>query len=282
MRSRPRRFSFAPSPASSALAPFVLVTAAACGGARPDPARAPAAAPTDATAEPEASAAKPAEPPAASAPAAPPPTPEAIFARLSSDFQQCYVAGKKATPTMGNGKITLHAAVDGQGVTRCVVPSEDTGLTQEVEDCMSDRLAKETYAGTSAFSVEVPLGVKGGKVGLRNDANDGPVLESVESHGLGDPHAIIDALVPKLKVCLGDLPASDTLRVLYVGGRVGKDGHVTCALATSATDELLPPKVGACVADVLDQAKFPPPKSGSGLVSIPLKVPRATARVQAR
>jgi hypothetical protein len=253
---------------SLAVSLFVLL-AAACGGAAKEPltpdappasADEPASpAPNDATAE------------AASAPKAHP-APQDVFERLKPDFVTCYEQGKKAAPKMATGKVTMHAAVDVAGRTSCVVPSDDTGLTQEVEDCIGARLAKETYDTGLAWSYEIPIVVKkDGALTLGDPAaDDGASFENVETHGLSDATPVVKSLLPALDACMRGMPASAGLRLVYVGGRVGKDGKVECALATGAKD--VPDAVRACAADVLMSAKFAAPKSGSGLVSIPVKV----------
>jgi hypothetical protein len=64
---------------------------------------------------------------------------------------------------------------------------------------------------------------------------------------------------------------AEGMRVLHVGGRIGKDGKVTCAIATSPTP--LPAEVRECAATALERTKFPAPKkTGAGLISIPLKL----------
>jgi hypothetical protein len=199
------------------------------------------------------------------------PSPAEIFARIKDDLTACYEQGKKAAPKMAGGRVTLHNAVDERGVTTCVIPSDDTGLTQEVEDCMSERLAKERYAAGGAWTTEMPVVVKGGAVTLGDPkANDGASFSSVETHGIPDAVPVIKALMPELDACVSQMGESSGLRLVYVGGRIGAHGEVQCALATAADD--VPEPVRNCAAGVISKAKFGTPRSGAGLVSIPVKI----------
>jgi hypothetical protein len=224
---------------------------------------------TDATAA-QAKAAAPEEGAATAAPTKHP-SPAEIFARIKDDLTACYEQGKRAAPKMAGGKVTLHNAVDERGVTTCVIPSDDTGLTQEVEDCMSERLAKERYAAGGAWTTEMPVVVKGGAVTLGDPkANAGASFESVETHGIPDAVPVIKALMPELDACVSQMGESSGLRLVYVGGRIGAHGEVQCALATAADD--VPEPVRNCAAGVISKAKFGTPRSGVGLVSIPVKI----------
>lgn len=194
------------------------------------------------------------------------------FTKVRGDFTACYEEGKKAVPTMTSGKITFHAAVDASGKTTCVVPSDDTGLTQDVENCMRARLDKESYAKRDApWSYALPLVVKDGKLGPGDVRANPPAIETVESHGLAeDVYDVIDALLPQLYECTRTIPRSSDLRVVYVGGRVGSSGIVECALASSSSN--IPVDARTCVAKVFGRAKFRAPKKGYGLVSVPLNL----------
>lgn len=195
-----------------------------------------------------------------------------IFARVRGDLAACYEQGKKAVPTMTSGRVTFHAAVDASGRTTCVVPSDDLGLTQDVEACMRERLDRETYrASGSGFSTAIPLVVKDGALGLGETRTTPPAIETIESHGLSEEvYDVVEALLPELYACMQGLDKSAGLRVVYVGGRVGKGGQVECALASSAT--AIPEDKRECLAGVLSRAKFKAPKKGYGLVSVPLNV----------
>jgi hypothetical protein len=202
----------------------------------------------------------------------PPTREEDPFTKMRGDFTACYEDGKKSVPTMTSGKITFHAAVDASGKTTCVVPSDDTGLTQEVENCMRVRLDKESYAKRDApWSFALPLVVKDGKLGPGDVRSTPPTIETIESHGLAeDVYDVIDALLPQLYECTRGIPRSGDLRVVYVGGRVGSAGNVECALASSPSN--IPVDARACVAKVFGRAKFRAPKKGYGLVSVPLNL----------
>jgi hypothetical protein len=203
------------------------------------------------------------------APAAPPPTAAAIFAKLEPDFTACFVEGKKATPEMTGGKITMHVSVDAEGHTGCVIPSNDSGLTQEVEDCIRTRLDRETYDARGPWTVELPLTARDGRVTLRAAAGSAaPVLENVETSGMPDAFGVIESVVPGLQQCFADVDRRGGAHAVYVGARVGKDGSVECALTTSARP--MPTPMRVCAADVLRKTRFPRPKSDVGLVSIPI------------
>jgi hypothetical protein len=170
---------------------------------------------------------------------------------------------------MGDGKITLLASVDTSGKTRCVVPMDDTGLTQEVEDCISARLARESYDAGRSWSFELPIAFRSGALALGKEAS-GPMLEDIDTHGLPDASKVVEGLLPKLSECVQPVGKSAGLRVVHVGARVGPDGRVTCALATGVG--LVPEEVRTCSRSALESARFSPPKSGTGLVSIPVKI----------
>ncbi len=209
----------------------------------------------------------------AAAPTAPATTsaPE-IFARVRGDLASCYDEGRKAVPTMTSGRVTFHAAVDAAGKTTCVVPSDDTGLTQDVETCMRERLERETYTSSAAhWSAAIPIAVRDGRLELGEVRATPPAIETIESQGLSeDVYDVVESLLPELYACMQGLEKSSALRVVYVGGRVEKSGHVACALASSAS--ALPLERRECLARVLTRARFRPPKKGWGLVSVPLNV----------
>jgi hypothetical protein len=199
-------------------------------------------------------------------------TAEQIYARVQADLVACYEQGKKSTPKMLSGRATLDVSVDSAGKPACVVVGDDTGLTQDVEDCMSARMSRETFKSNGAtWATELPILVKDGKVSLGPPATAAPALETVETHGLPDSaHDVVEALLPQLHECTKGGDGKAGLRVIHVGARVGKDGRVQCALASSAAP--MPSKVRTCAASVLAGAKFPPPKGAVGLVSVPVKV----------
>lgn len=196
-----------------------------------------------------------------------PQTPETVFARVRADFASCYAEGKKHAPLMNDGRITFQVAADPAGKTTCVIPFEDTGLTKEVEDCMSARLAKEPYGGGG--SVEIPVAVKAGALAL-GAAPKGPTLDTIEQHGLSDAASVVNGLLPGLRRCLQQLDPHSGLRVVHVGARVGKEGRPECALASSTAP--LPAAVRDCAAGVVMGAAFKPPSGPNASVSIPLKV----------
>lgn len=218
-------------------------------------------------------------PPGASDPASPPATASEartaalddaqILERVKADFAECYARGKKTTPQMTNGKVTWLASVDASGKTSCVVPLDDTGLTQEVEDCMSARLERERFAPGAPWSFELPIVASDDGVRLGRETT-GPVIEDVSEHGLPDASEVISSLLLKLTDCVQPLDKSQDLRVIHVGARVGSDGTVACALATATYP--VPDEVRACTSAVLQMARFKAPRSGVGLVSIPIKV----------
>ncbi|MBX3220743.1 MAG: hypothetical protein KF795_09505 [Labilithrix sp.] len=202
-------------------------------------------------------------------PATPALTDEQILERVRSDLAVCYEQGKKAAPKMANGKMTLLASVDATGKTTCVVPMDDTGLTREVEDCMSARLARESYGPGASWTFELPIAVRGGVVALGKETT-GAVIDEVDAQGLPDANKVVETVLPRLSECVQQMDKSSALRVIHVGARVGADGRVACALATGAGS--IPEEVRSCSRAALETARFAAPKSGIGLVSIPVKI----------
>jgi hypothetical protein len=197
----------------------------------------------------------------------------AIFARLHPGLVRCYEEGRKSTPTMLDGKLTLNASVDATGRTTCTIPTDDTGLTQEVEDCMSARLTAEKFDPDAMWTAVVPIAVRGGVVGLGERATGTAGIESVETHRMPDAFEVLESLVPELQSCIRELDKSTGVQTIIVGARVGLDGRPTCALA-SPNAGVLPPKISACATSAFASAKFPPPKGGPGLVLVPIRLSR--------
>lgn len=253
---------------------LLLVACGACGTPSKDPLTTPSG-PTDASASalsmPTASAtptAKPAETSAASA--------IDPFTKVEPDLTRCYEEGRKAVPTMTSGKITFHASIDANGKTTCVVPSDDSGLTQDVENCMRTRLDKESYPKRdAAWSLALPIEVKDGKLG-RGTLRDSPAaIETIESHGLAeDVYDVVEGLLPALYQCVGSAKSSQLggARVITVGARVGAGGQVECALASGPSS--VPAETRACTEKAFAKAKFRAPKKGYGLLSVPLNLSR--------
>jgi hypothetical protein len=167
---------------------------------------------------------------------------------------------------MLDGKLTLNASIDAAGTPTCVIPSDHTGLTQELEDCMSARFAKEKLETGAPWSVSVPIVLRGGTLSLGQPKAGAIAIESVETVRMPDAFDVLEAIEPDLQACV----RGSATRSLLVAARVGADGRPQCALATSRG--ALPAKVGECAANVLRGAKFPPPKRGSGLVLVPIIV----------
>jgi len=247
---------------------FVAFGLVACGGpsapapqsASPSPPPAvpvPPAAPSGATRSAPAAARKP-------------PDAAAIYARLESGLVHCYELGKKATPEMTDGKLTLNASIDATGKTTCVIPSDHTGLTQDVEDCMSARFAAENFDEGTPWSAVVPIVLRGGVLRRGENAPDTAVIDSVETVRMPDAFEALEALEPALQACIRSADRSGGVHGLLVGARVGADGRPQCALASSTGP--LPASVGECASGVLRAAKFPPPKRGSGIVLVPINV----------
>lgn len=211
-----------------------------------------------------------------STPGTPPTTAPArdddVFTRARADLTACYEEGRKVVPTMTSGRITFHVSVDASGKTACVVPSDDTGLTQEVENCMRTRLDKESYAKRDAsWSFALPLVVKDATLSRGEARSTPPGIETIESHGLAeDVYDVVEGLLPDLYGCMQGIPKSSDMRVIYVGARVGSGGSVECALASAPAS--IPAEARTCTAKVFARAKFRAPKKGYGLVSLPLNV----------
>lgn len=197
-----------------------------------------------------------------------PPDAAALFRLLQADLVTCYELGKKATPEMGDGKLTLNASIDASGKPLCVIPSDHTGLTQEVEDCMSARFAAQRLPPGTPWSASVPVAVRGGAVQPGERGSDLASLDSVETFRMPDAFDTLESLEPALQACVRALPPASGVKGLLVGARVGIDGRPQCALATSRG--ALPASVADCAAGVLCGAKFPPPKRGAGLVLVPI------------
>jgi len=249
----------------------VAFTLLACAGKGP-PSATPSSTATKAHASNDGSSAREAPASSTSTPTsspAPALTDEQILARVRSDLLACYEQGKKSTPAMADGKLTLLASVDTSGKTTCVVPTDDIGLTQEVEDCMSSRLGRETFTPGTSWSFELPIAVRAGAVTLGKEAA-GPVIEEVSEHGLPDAMKVVHGLLPKLSECVQPVEKSSGLRVIHIGARVGSDGRVSCTVATGAG--AVPEEVRTCSRTALEATRFGAPKSGAGLVSIPVKI----------
>jgi hypothetical protein len=195
-------------------------------------------------------------------PRAPRPDAAAIFERLKPDLVACYEKGRKSTPTMLDGKLTLNAAIDASGRTTCVIPTEDTGLTQEVEDCMSTRMTKESF----------PADDRPWESGARS-TSDTLGLDSVETHRMLDAFDVLESLVPELQSCVHSIDKSSGVRALVVGARVGLDGRPQCSLA-AASSGTLPPSVSSCASALFEKTRFPPPKGGPGLILVPIRINR--------
>jgi len=187
---------------------------------------------------------------------------------LQADLVTCYELGKQATPEMSDGKLTLNASIDANGKPLCVIPSDHTGLTQEVEDCMSARFAAQKLPAGAPWSASVPVAIRGGAVQLGERASDAASLDSVETFRMPDAFDTLESIEPALQACMRSLGPKSNVRGLLVGARVGADGRPQCALATSRGT--LPANVADCAAGVLRGAKFPPPKRGAGLVLVPI------------
>lgn len=256
------------------IAALALLTASACGGASTagrapsavaSTSGAPRASGPSATATPTPRGAAP----STAAPPAAPPTAGDLLARFATDFGACFAEGKRTTPELGSGKITMHVSVDAEGRTACVIPSDDAGLTQEVEDCVRARIERETYDTRAAWSVELPLSVRDGSFSVRPSLAGTPAaLESVETHGMPDAFGVIESMVPRLERCFRGADGRSTARLVYVGARVGATGAVECALTTSARP--MPTEMRRCAADVLAATQFPKPRTPVGLISIPI------------
>lgn len=193
-----------------------------------------------------------------------------IYARMKDDFAACFAQGKKATPEMTDGKLTLHASIDASGKTTCVIPSDATGITQEVQDCMSAKLAAQSFDAGGAWSARVPVAVRASAVQLGEASVDVARIDSIETLRMPDAYEILEAMVPELAACVNDVDRIRGVHSMFVGARVGADGRPQCALASSAGS--LQPEIADCAAGVLRRAKFPPPKKGSGMVLIPINL----------
>lgn len=166
-------------------------------------------------------------------------TADQIYARVQADIVGCYEQGKKSTPKMLSGRATLDVSIDSSGKAACVVVSDDTGLTQEVEDCMSARMTREAFKSNgSTWSTEIPVVVKDGKVSLGPQATGAPAPR---------PSRRTASRTPRTRSSRRCSLSSTSARRAATASRT-------------------------CAAGVLAGAKFPPPKGAVGLVSVPVKV----------
>ena len=166
---------------------------------------------------------------------------------------------------MTDARVTLNAAIDAAGTPACVIPSDRSGLTQDVEDCMAARLASERFDPGAPWSASVPVVIRGGALKLGERKADAATFESVETIRMPDAFDVLESLQPSLLACLR---GASGVKSMLVAARVGADGRAVCALATSAGPLLAPAR--DCAAGVLRSATFPPPKRGSGLVLVPI------------
>jgi hypothetical protein len=175
---------------------------------------------------------------------------------------------------MLDGKLTMNASIDAAGKTTCVIPTDDTGLTQEVEDCMSARFGAERFDDGPAATVAVPIAVRAGSVELGVRANEANSLQSVETYRMADAFEVLEPLVPELQGCVRELDRSSGVRSVIVGARVATDGRTQCALA-SGSPGTLPTNAADCTENVFRRAKFPPPSGGPGLILVPIGLVRS-------
>jgi hypothetical protein len=87
---------------------------------------------------------------------------------------------------------------------------------------------------------------------------------------LPDASKVVQGLLPKLSECVQPVDKSAGPRVIHIGARVGSDGRVSCTVATGAG--AVPDEVRTCSRSTLESARFGAPKSGAGLVAIPMKI----------
>jgi hypothetical protein len=131
---------------------------------------------------------------------------------------------------------------------------------------MAARLASERFDAGAAWSVSVPIVLRGGTLKLGERRVDALTFESVETVRMPDAFDVLESLEPALLACMRGQGGG--AKSMLVAARVGADGRPQCALATSAGP--LPAASGDCAAGVLRSAKFPPPKRGAGLVLVPI------------
>lgn len=206
-------------------------------------------------------------------PRAPRPDAAAIYARLRADVTACYTQGTKTHPEMRDGRVTLNASIDATGKTTCVIPSQDSGLTQDVESCMAAAFATQSFPASEdgrGWNAVVPVVVRGGAVQLGERVPDWSIGAGPETWHMADAFEAVEALLPALESCLKGMDRASGLRSVMVGARISADGRPECALASASAG--IPPAVADCTAAVLRGAKFPPPKGGPGLVVVPLTI----------
>lgn len=196
---------------------------------------------------------------------------QTVFDRIRPGLLRCYEDGRKTTPTMLDGKLTLNGSIEPTGGVSCAIPTEDSGLTQEVEDCMSSELAAAKLSRQRApWSIAIPVAVEAGalKLGRRSPAARFSI-ESVETHRMPDAFDTLETLVPDLHECLHGVDRSAGVREVVVGARVSVEGKPTCALVAPSSGTL-PLSVRECTSSLFARTKFPPPKGGMGLILVPI------------
>lgn len=246
---------------------LVLSLVVACGAPAATTAPRPEAAAPAAGSAPStpSSAAAPSEAAATHADAA------SAFARLRGAFAACLEEGRRTTPSMRDGRVTLHASVDASGRASCVVPSDAMGITADVQDCMAQRVGSERFTPPGA-SLRVPLALRGGELALAEEKATSLALSSVETRRMPDAFDVLEELLPKMQACVEKSDPAGRPKSLLVAARVASDGRPTCAL--TATNETSSPALSECTTGVLRTATFPPPKGGPGLVLVPIQLSR--------
>jgi hypothetical protein len=115
--------------------------------------------------------------------------------------------------------------------------------------------------------------IDNGQIQLNPPTQGVQAFESVETHGLpSSASLVVQALIPELRGCTLHTSTSASLRMVHVGARIAKDGHVLCTVASSNSH--VPVKMRDCAEAVMAAAKFPPPTGDVGLVSVPVNLSR--------
>jgi hypothetical protein len=174
---------------------------------------------------------------------------------------------------MLDGRLTLNAAIDASGHAACSIPTEDIGLIQDVEDCMSARLMRESFGPSTPWMATVPVVVRGGAVAFGERARVTLGLDSVETYRMPNAFGALESLTPTLEECVHELVETTSPYSLVVGARIAIDGTTQCALAIPESGTL-PANVSGCATHAFLETKFPPPKGGPGLIRVPITVER--------
>lgn len=210
----------------------------------------------------------------------PPPRPPvdvaALFARLEPELVACFERGLVAAPKMSDGRVTVHATIGEDGAPTCVIPGDDSGLTQEVEDCMADRVGAARFGPGEEALVSLPIAVRGRRVALGSPRAEGFHFDSIATVRLPSAFELLEDLEDELEGCVSSAAPPGSSQSVVVGARVGGDGRAQCSITVGPS--AIASTVRTCASGALATARFPTPKGADGLVLFPVHVRTARGR----